>query len=58
MDNVLVSPHMSGDVIGWERACIDLFMRNLERWNRAEPLDNVVDKQALRAAEPDAAATV
>ena len=44
MPNVMVSPHMSGDFIGWEAALVELFTDNLERWLSAEPLRNVVDK--------------
>jgi phosphoglycerate dehydrogenase-like enzyme len=52
MDNVLVSPHMSGDVLGWERAVIDLFLDNLDRWSRGAELRNVVGKQAFAVPEP------
>lgn len=45
MPNVLVSPHMSGDFIGWENALAELFVENFERWFSGEPLWNVVDKQ-------------
>jgi phosphoglycerate dehydrogenase-like enzyme len=48
-DNVLVSPHMSGDVAGWEAKVIDGFLDNLERWSRGEPLRNVVVKQSFAA---------
>jgi phosphoglycerate dehydrogenase-like enzyme len=52
MDNVLVSPHMSGDAFGWQRTVIDLFLDNMERWRSGRELRNVVDKQgfALGAA--------
>lgn len=50
MDNVLVSAHMSGDVDGWARAAIDLFLDNLARFQRGEPMRNVVDKHGLTAA--------
>jgi phosphoglycerate dehydrogenase-like enzyme len=46
MRNVVVSPHMSGDFTGWERAAVAVFLDNLERWRRGEPLRNVVDKAA------------
>ena len=42
--NLIVSPHMSGDRAGWKRDIVELFMRNLERFQRSEPLLNVVDK--------------
>lgn len=43
--NVLVSPHMSGDVAGWQDAVAGLFVDNFRRWCSGEPLANVVDKQ-------------
>ncbi|MBI2238271.1 MAG: D-2-hydroxyacid dehydrogenase, partial [Actinobacteria bacterium] len=45
MPNVIVSPHMSGDFAGWERAVVEVFVDNLGRWVRGEPLRNVVDKR-------------
>lgn len=49
MPNVVVSPHMSGDFPGWERAVVEVFLDNLERWRRREPLRNIVDKSAGHA---------
>lgn len=49
MDQVIVSPHMSGDQIGWERAVVAGFAENLRRWRSGDPLLNVVDKGRLRA---------
>jgi phosphoglycerate dehydrogenase-like enzyme len=43
--NLIISPHMSGDHTGWQRDIADLFVRNLERFQRSEPLLNVVDKR-------------
>jgi phosphoglycerate dehydrogenase-like enzyme len=48
MDRVIVSPHMSGDLIGWERAAVALFADNLRRWLAGEELNNLVDKRGLR----------
>jgi phosphoglycerate dehydrogenase-like enzyme len=42
---VIVSPHMSGDFLGWAPALVELFAENLERWQRGQPLLNIVDKQ-------------
>jgi phosphoglycerate dehydrogenase-like enzyme len=42
--NLILSPHMSGDHAGWQQDIADLFIRNLERFQRDEPLLNVVDK--------------
>ena len=47
MDQVLVSPHMSGDVEGWVAALGAQFTDNVERWIAGEPLRHVVDKLAL-----------
>ncbi|MDT5064447.1 MAG: hypothetical protein QOK02_602 [Mycobacterium sp.] len=43
MPNVLVSPHMSGDYVGFEIDMMTVFTDNLDRWLRDEPLHNVVD---------------
>lgn len=45
MDNVLISPHMSGDTIGWKDTLARVFVANFQRWLAGEPLHNVVDKQ-------------
>lgn len=41
-DNVVVSPHMSGDYEGWVEALGHQFAENFERWTNGEPLVNVV----------------
>ena len=46
MANVIVCPHMSGDVVGWEADFANVFYENVERWLRGEPLRNVVDKRS------------
>jgi phosphoglycerate dehydrogenase-like enzyme len=46
MLDVIVSPHICGDVEGWEREVVELFVDNLGRFVRGEPLRNVVDKVA------------
>jgi phosphoglycerate dehydrogenase-like enzyme len=43
--NVIVSPHMSGDVVGWTDALAALFETNFVRWHDGQPLLNVVDKR-------------
>lgn len=43
MPNVLVSPHVSGDYLGFEVDLMAVFVDNLARWRRGEPLHNVVD---------------
>jgi len=45
MEQVIVCPHMSGDVEGWEADFAAVFYDNVERWLRGEPLRNVVDKR-------------
>jgi phosphoglycerate dehydrogenase-like enzyme len=44
LPGVIVSPHMSGDQIGWRKALVELFLDNLDRYRAGEPLRNVVDK--------------
>jgi phosphoglycerate dehydrogenase-like enzyme len=43
MPNVLVSPHMSGDYVGFEMDMMAVFTDNLDRWLRDKPLHNIVD---------------
>ena len=42
---LIVSPHMSGDYHGHDRALLDLFADNLRRYRAGDPLANVVDKR-------------
>ena len=44
MENLHMSAHMCGDVIGWRDALALQFQQNLERWVTGETLANVVDK--------------
>lgn len=44
LPDVLVSPHMSGDFIGWRNTLVEVFTENFRRWRAGEPLRNVVDK--------------
>ena len=41
---IIVSPHMSGDFIGYEDAVAELFLDNFRRYQAGEPLRNLVDK--------------
>lgn len=43
--NVTITPHMSGDVVGWRDTLAEQFVANLRRWLAGEPLHNVVDKE-------------
>lgn len=45
MENVLVSAHMSGDVVGWRHALVEVFTDNFARWLDGRELRNVVDKR-------------
>ncbi|KAA5834232.1 D-2-hydroxyacid dehydrogenase [Saccharopolyspora hirsuta] len=45
MPGVLVSPHMSGDTVGWVDELVDLFLTNLRAFTDGAQLTNVVDKQ-------------
>jgi phosphoglycerate dehydrogenase-like enzyme len=44
LDNVLLSPHTADHTRTWLTDASDLFLRNLERFRRGEPLANLVDK--------------
>lgn len=41
---LLVSPHMSGDFVGWTDELSTVFTDNFARWRAGEPLRNLVDK--------------
>lgn len=43
LPNVMITPHNSGDFVGWRDALVDLFAENFVRWVDGRPLDNVVD---------------
>nr|WP_285486138.1 D-2-hydroxyacid dehydrogenase [Amycolatopsis taiwanensis] len=45
LPGVLVSPHMSGDFVGWRDTLVEVFADNFQRWQTGRPLRNVVDKQ-------------
>ncbi|MFD5632113.1 D-2-hydroxyacid dehydrogenase [Streptomyces sp. NPDC127072] len=42
---LIVSPHMSGDTIGWRDELGRQFVELYERWEAGKPLANVVDKK-------------
>ncbi|GAB2845669.1 D-2-hydroxyacid dehydrogenase [Streptomyces deserti] len=42
---LIVSPHMSGDTVGWRDELAAQFVELYERWETGRPLGNVVDKQ-------------
>ncbi|MDP9329628.1 MAG: D-2-hydroxyacid dehydrogenase [Actinomycetota bacterium] len=43
--NVIISPHTSGNVVGWQADFAAVFYDNVERWIAGHPLRNVVDKR-------------
>jgi len=45
MPNVIVSPHIGGDVADTPTAFSDAFVANLERYIAGQPLHNVIDKR-------------
>ena len=44
LPNVLLSPHCADHVPGWVDEAMRVFLRQLERFRRGEPLQDVVDK--------------
>jgi phosphoglycerate dehydrogenase-like enzyme len=44
MPQVIVSPHMSGDFIGYPEVLVSAFIENFRRFRAQQPLLNVVDK--------------
>ncbi|GGG02612.1 2-hydroxyacid dehydrogenase [Rhodococcoides trifolii] len=44
LPNVLLTPHMSGDVRGWQDRMAEVFLANLTRYRAGDELVNVVDK--------------
>ncbi|MFD7402649.1 D-2-hydroxyacid dehydrogenase [Streptomyces sp. NPDC059866] len=42
---LIVSPHMSGDTVGWRDELGAQFVELYERWEAGRPLSNVVDKK-------------
>lgn len=57
LPNVIVSPHMSGDAIGWRDALAELFTENLNRYRAGQALLNVVDKHSGYVRSSTAAET-
>jgi phosphoglycerate dehydrogenase-like enzyme len=44
MPDVIISPHMSGDFVGYPQALVSTFIDNFRRYRAGKPLLNVVDK--------------
>lgn len=45
LEQVLLSPHCADQVAGWQERAMAVFLDNLARFLRGEPLRNVVDKR-------------
>jgi phosphoglycerate dehydrogenase-like enzyme len=45
LDNVFISPHMSGDTSEYKTWFVESFLENLRRWQAGIPLMNIVDKR-------------
>lgn len=45
LPGLIVSPHMSGDVVGWRDELGTQFLELWDRWEAGRPLVNVVDKE-------------
>lgn len=45
LPNVVVTPHNSGDFVGWRAEIVAAFADNFQRWVSGRPLSNVVDKK-------------
>ena len=45
MENVIITAHMSGDVIGWQQALTDQFLENLDGWLAGQEVFNQVNKK-------------
>lgn len=46
LKNLLLSPHCADQVPRWRELAVENFLHNFERFDRGEPLENVVDKRA------------
>ncbi len=44
MPEVIVSPHMSGDFVGYPEVLVSAFIENFRRFRAQQPLSNIVDK--------------
>ncbi|ASF06125.1 putative oxidoreductase [Nocardia brasiliensis NBRC 14402] len=45
LPNVSITPHNSGDFIGWRTEIVSVFAENFDNWIAGRPLRNVVDKE-------------
>lgn len=49
--DILVSPHASGDLVGWRDRVVDRFEQNLARYRAGEPLRDIVDLSDLGVSQ-------
>lgn len=45
MDNVIITPHVAGDTPHYDERALAIFLENLRRYHKKEPLTHVVDKR-------------
>jgi phosphoglycerate dehydrogenase-like enzyme len=45
MPNVIISPHIAGSMADYHQRAVDILCKNLERYLKAQPLINMVDKK-------------
>lgn len=45
MGNVLISPHVSGNVDTWVHGTVELMAKNLERYLAGQPLERVIERE-------------
>ena len=45
MENVIITPHMAGDTPHYDERALTIFLDNLRRYAKGEPLTHVVDKE-------------
>lgn len=50
--SILVSPHASGDLVGWRGRVVERFGENLRRWKAGMPLNDVVDLRQIGVTAP------
>ena len=46
LENVLLSPHSADHTAGWPELAMQVFLDNFHRFQKGEPLRNIVDKKA------------
>lgn len=45
VENITVTPHISGLSVAYQERSLEIFRRNLERLSKGEDLINVVDRE-------------